>query len=69
MIRLMLSSYSKLERETLAVALENAQHRLEEAAECRTNPGVNCHDCNMRHLCTDLLAASVFAKDFKEPTK
>lgn len=63
MIRLMLATYSKEEREQLSVILENAQGTIESLRKCRKNL-TQCRTCPMRHLCTDLLSASVFAKDF-----
>lgn len=64
MIRLMLASYSDEERAELARILEQAQNLIENSYQCRKYM-CNCHDCKNRHLCTDLLSASVFAKDFK----
>lgn len=69
MIRLMLVSYTREEREALAEYLELAQRDLEVVTGCRDGNRHACRTCRMRHLCTDLLSASVYAKDFMEPTK
>lgn len=64
MIRLMLATYSAKERDELALALEAAQNAVELSQKCRAK-AKPCSTCPMRHLCTDLLSASVYAKDFK----
>lgn len=64
MIRLMLNNYTKEEREALAEYLELAQRDLETQYNCAGNAKAHCRDCKMRHLCTALLTASVYAKDF-----
>lgn len=68
MIRLMLATYSHEERAKLAELLEDTRTALArnkptycEAADCRT--------CEYRHLCADLMAAAVFASDYKEQHK
>lgn len=68
MIRLMLATYSKEERAKLAELLEDSRTALSrnkptycEVSDCRT--------CEFRHLCADLMAAAVFASDYKEQPK
>lgn len=67
MIRLMLTTYSKEERENLAQILENAQNTIENRKQCRKQLK-DCRSCPLRHLCTDLLSAAVFAKDYNPTT-
>lgn len=67
MVRLMLNNYSKEERDALAEYLELAQRDLEIQNQCAGNAKAHCRDCKMRHLCTALLTASVYAKDFVPP--
>ena len=69
MIRLMLVSYTREEREALAEYLELAQRDLEMLTGCKEDNRRACRNCRMRHLCTDLLSASVYAKDFVEPVR
>ena len=70
MIRLLLVTYSEQERKELASVLEHAQ-KVVMAKGCpnQWSDTRTCHECCMRHICTDLLNAAVFAADYKEQPK
>lgn len=68
MIRLMLNTYSMQERDKLAYHLESVQKAIALDTGCHSLQS-DCRICQNRHICTDLLAASVYAKDYKPDTK
>lgn len=64
MIRLMLTNYSEHETAKLARLLESAKTTIEKSRGCRETRQP-CHTCPNRHICSDLVSASVYAKDYK----
>ena len=69
MIRLLLASYSEDERRYLARLLAELQAQVEEQDGCEKYGKQLCINCENRHICTDLLNASIFARDYVEPAK
>lgn len=69
MIRLLLASYSSEERSKLAKLLAEVQADIEKERGCERFGKQYCYDCPNRHICTDLLNASVFAEDYVDPVK